>query len=58
MKLQNDPNDKYAEYEVDLHCIEPCELDDEDCKRRHSDKVLDEFCDTHPSAPQCKVYDD
>jgi hypothetical protein len=58
MTLKQDPNDKYKEYEVDFHASEPCEVDDKGCKDRHRDQVLDIFCDTHPSAPQCKVYDD
>ena len=67
MTLKKDPNDKYQEYEVDFHANEPHtdeEVDKEhdgkiaDWHQRHADKVLDTFCDTHPSAPQCKVYDD
>lgn len=67
MTIKHDPNDKYQEYEVDFHANEK-HTDDEfdaehdggiaDWHQRHSDKQLDEFCDTHPSAPQCKVYDD
>jgi hypothetical protein len=61
-----DKNDKYAEYEVDFHGLvdhdeeevtkEDSALDD--WHNRHQDKLLDAFCDSHPSAPQCKVYDD
>lgn len=58
MTLKQDPNDKYKEFEVDFHASEPCDIDDKECKNRHRDQVLDIFCDTHPSAPQCKVYDD
>ena len=58
MTLKQDPNDKYKEFEVDFHASEPCEIDDKECKDRHRDQVLDIFCDTHPSAPQCKVFDD
>lgn len=58
MTLQKDPNDKYQEFEVDFHALEPCDVKDKGCVERHRDKVLDEFCDTHPSAPQCKVFDD
>lgn len=54
---KSDPFDKYSEYKVEFHGNETCEIDDEDCKRRHADKLLDEFCDSHPSAPQCKVFD-
>ena len=30
----------------------------DDWHNRHRDKLLDEFCDTHPGAPQCKVFDE
>ena len=56
--MPHDPNDKYAEYEVDFHANEPVDENDEQQKARHRDKVLDKICDTHPSAPMCKVYDD
>ena len=55
MTLKQDPNDKYKEFEVDFHANET--LDEEE-KNQHKDKLLEFFCDTHPSAPQCKVYDD
>lgn len=66
MTKENDPNDKYAEYEVDFHANEPHSEDEvdpnsgkiDDWHERHKDKQLDKFCDTHPSAPQCKVFDD
>ena len=66
MTLKKDPNDKYAEYEVDFHAnethsdneVDPSEGKLSDWHERHKDKVLDVFCDTHPSAPQCKVFDD
>lgn len=66
MTLKQDPNDKYKEYEVDFHGLEqhqenetkPNEGKVNDWHERHKDKVLDEFCDTHPDAPQCRVYDD
>jgi len=66
MTLKQDPNDKYKEYEVDFHGLEPHEENEtspsegevNDWHQRHSDKVLDKFCDTHPDAPQCRVYDD
>jgi len=50
----------HDEYEVygELHFMEPCDLGDDQCKKRHSDKALELYCDTHPSAPECKVYDD
>lgn len=62
-----DPNDKYNEYKVDLHCNEehsPDEWDPEvegkiaDPSTRHRDKLLDEYCDNHPGSPECKVFDE
>lgn len=61
-----DKNDKYDEYKVDFHGLVDHtndEVSDEDSKlddwhSRHRDKNLDDFCDSHPSAPQCKVFDD
>tara|TARA_R100000734_G_C3318186_1_gene112084 strand:+ start:1788 stop:1988 length:201 start_codon:yes stop_codon:yes gene_type:complete len=66
MTVKKDPNDKYAEYDFGLHCNESHqedEIHEEDGKvndwhERHKDKVLDDFCDTHPGSPQCKVFDD
>ncbi len=62
-----DPNDKYNAYKVDLHTNETHSEDEwdkehdgkiADWHNRHQDKVLDKFCDDHPGAPQCKVFDD
>ena len=62
-----DPNDKYNAYKVDLHTNEPHAEDEWDSEHdgkiadwhnRHQHKVLDKFCDDHPGAPQCKVFDD
>ena len=53
-----DITDKYSEYKVDFHANEPCDINDKACVARHRDKVLEEICDSHPSAPMCKVYDD
>jgi hypothetical protein len=62
-----DPNDKYNEYKVELHCNEehtPDEFNPEenggldDPQNRHRDKILDKFCDDHPGSPMCKVFDD
>ena len=55
---QKDDTDKYAEYKVDFHANEPCDVTDKGCMDRHRDKVLEQICDSHPSAPMCKVYDD
>ena len=48
----------HDEWEVPFHSMEPCDIDDEACKKRHQDKVLEEYCDYHPSAPECKVFDE
>ena len=61
MTLKHDPNDKYSDYEVDFHGIESEDknLDEhKDYEARHRDKVLEKLCDSHPSAPMCKVFDD
>ena len=66
IKPKMDPNDKYDEYAVDFHGLvdhtddEVTEEDSalDDWHNRHSDKNLEAFCDAHPSAPQCKVFDD
>jgi len=61
-----DPNDKYAEWKVDLHTLEDHsgeEVKPEDGKindwhERHKDELLDKFCDDHPGSPMCKVFDE
>ncbi len=62
-----DPNDKYNEYKIDLHCNEEHSEDEwdpntegklSDPSERHRDKLLDDFCDTHPGSPMCKVFDE
>lgn len=67
MTDKKDPNDKYSEYDFGLHCKETHSPDEWDPKtegklsdpqNRHRDKLLDDFCDTHPGSPQCKVFDD
>lgn len=66
MKLQKDPNDKYSEYKVDFHGNESHEGEEvkasdgkiNDWHERHRDKIIDAFCDSHPDAPHCRVYDD
>jgi len=58
--------DKYEEYSVDFHTldehkgekVDPNGRDIDDWHDRHHDKLLDKFCDDHPSAPQCKVFDE
>ena len=61
-----DPNDKYAKYEVPFHTNESHEEDEwdkehdgkiADWHERHKDKLLDDICDTHPGSPMCKVFD-
>ena len=64
--IREEDLDKYSEYKVDFHGLvdhtddEVSEEDSsiDDWRSRHSDPLLDAFCDSHPSAPQCKVYDD
>ena len=64
--MTHDKTDKYDEYAVDFHeKVEHPEEESEDNQAtiddwhtRHQDKLLDKFCDAHPSAPQCKVYDE
>ena len=68
MKLRMNPKefDKYQEYQVDFHGnvphteeeVDPNESAIDDWHSRHKDKNLDFFCDQHPSAPQCKVFDE
>ena len=59
--------DKYFEYAVPFHGNEKHSEDEFDATQdakvndyheRHKDKILDSFCDLHPSSPHCKVYDD
>jgi len=63
----DDPTDKYAKFKVPFSTNEPHEEDEwdkehdgkiADWHNRHQDKLLDEFCDTHPGAPQCKIFDE
>jgi len=66
MTVSKDPNDKYSEYAVDFHGIKDHSEDEidpnagniDDWHNRHQDKTLENFCDSHPSAPQCKVFDE
>ena len=62
-----DPTDKYLKYKVDFHANVRHDEDEWDPntdgnisnpKNRHRDKLLDDFCDTHPGSPQCKVFDE
>jgi len=62
-----DPTDKYLKYKVDFNANEKHEENEWDSEHdgkiadwheRHKDKILDEFCDTHPGSPQCKVFDE
>ena len=59
--------DKYAKFKVPFSTNESHEEDEwdkehdgkiADWHNRHQDKLLDKFCDNHPGAPQCKVFDD
>ena len=53
--------DFHDEFEIDFHAHEendPKLGTEEEWKRRHSDHTLELYCDNHPSAPECKVFDD
>ena len=64
--MTHNPNDKHAEYDFGLHCNEDhsdevrqegdAELNNPES--RHRDKLLDDYCDTHPGSPMCKVFDE
>ena len=64
--MTKDPNDKHGEYLVPFHTNEkhaedetkPAEGKVNDWHDRHKDKLLDDYCDTHPGSPMCKVFDD
>ena len=47
--MNDSTTDKYFEYFIDFKY----KLDEET-----EDKLINEFCETHPSAPQCKIFDD
>jgi len=53
--------DFHDEWEIDFHASE--QVDErlgtkEEWQKRHEDKTLNIYCDNHPSAPECRVYDD
>ena len=51
----------HDEFEIDFHAHEendPNLGSKAEWEKRHSDKTLDIYCDNHPSAPECKVFDD
>ena len=54
--------DKRPEYDFGMHCKEGPGSDDpeviEAWEKRHRDKLLDDYCDTHPGSVECKVFDD
>ena len=53
--------DFHDEYEVDFHAAESVDENlgtKEEWQKRHSDRALEWYCDTHPSAPECKIFDD
>ena len=61
MKTATINYEAHDEWEVTFHANE---LNDEllcskeEWARRHQDKTLDVYCDMHPSAPECKVFDE
>ena len=51
----------HDEFEISFHAAEECDEKlgtKEEWEKRHSDKTLNIYCDNHPSAPECRVYDD
>jgi hypothetical protein len=51
----------HDEFETTFHAHEendPKLGTQEEWEKRHSDKTLEVYCDMHPSAPECRVYDD
>ena len=51
----------HDEFETTFHAHEendPNLGDQAEWEKRHADKTLDVYCDMHPSAPECKVFDD
>jgi len=51
---------EYSEEDLKMHgFMDKHEGEDDDgWKQRHSDKVLEEYCDNHPDALECRVYDE
>lgn len=64
--MTKDPNDKRAEYKVDFHTLVDHSSDEvrpedgkiNDWHERHKDDLLDNYCDSHPGSPECKVFDE
>ena len=60
--MSTNPNDKRPEYDFGLRCNEGPASEDPEViaawEARHRDKLLDEYCDTHPGSPECKVFDE
>ena len=53
--------DFHDEWEIDLHAAEKADErlgTKEEWQKRHSDHTLEVYCDNHPSAPECRIYDD
>ena len=51
----------HDEFEVDFHANESNDetlCSREEWAKRHQDKTLEVYCDMHPSAPECKVFDE
>ena len=60
MTLSTD-KEYHDEWEVNFHAHEEVDEHFEDKRtwaKRHQDKTLDVYCDIHPSAPECKVFDE
>ena len=50
-----DATDKWNEYKVDFHANEEHSPDEWDPS---TEGKIDEYCDTHPGSPMCKVFDE
>lgn len=54
-------NEYHDEWEVDFHAAEGYDENlgtKEEWQKRHADRTLEFYCDYHPSAPECRIYDD
>lgn len=55
------PYEWHDEFETDFHAAEQADINlgsVEDWQKRHKDQTLNAYCDMHPSAPECKVFDE
>jgi hypothetical protein len=52
-----DVHANYDEYHKD-DVVDPSDASINDWHTRHQDKQLDQYCDNHPDALECRVYDE